>query len=192
MSAGVRSGRGGDFASARRGGLSPLELEFINEKRGLGVSDFTIANMIGRPAATVQSIPRACLAVEPPPPPRKTYVIPLPVPPRKPTVSAPKIRKKGRYVARAMPARVKEIVQEVADKHGFTVEDLTGDSRKRKVAHARQEAWARIYEFKRPCGRNSYSMPLIGSWFGGRDHTTVLYGINAHNGRVAEVMREAA
>jgi WhiB family transcriptional regulator, redox-sensing transcriptional regulator len=67
------------------------------------------------------------------------------------------------------------IVAAVADRHGLTVEVLTGDGRSRGVVAARREAmW---------CLRESgLSLPDVGRVLG-RDHSTVLHGLR----RFAEV-----
>lgn len=69
------------------------------------------------------------------------------------------------------------IVAEVAAKTGVTVEQLKSDDRHKHIARPRQAAYYALYETGR------YSLPTIGEYFGGRDHTTVLYGIRAHEAR---------
>lgn len=71
------------------------------------------------------------------------------------------------------------IIKEVADKHDLTIKEMMEKNRKRRVAWARQEAFARLYIETRS------SLPVIGERFG-MDHTTVLYGIWAHRKRKAE------
>lgn len=86
-------------------------------------------------------------------------------------------------------ARMMEVVREVADAHGLLVSDLLMASsepgaRARKRAHARQEAMVLIGE-RFP----HMSLPMIGTFFGGRDHTTVIYARKAHADRKAEARR---
>jgi len=69
------------------------------------------------------------------------------------------------------------IAQRVADKHRLTVADLKGPSRERRIAWPRQELMAELYA----TGRLSY--PVIGAFLGGRDHTTVMYGVRRHHER---------
>jgi len=66
------------------------------------------------------------------------------------------------------PLMMREIAQQICDEHGLTLRFLTGSSRKRSVAWARQEAFRRCYA-------EGYSSIQIARFFD-RDHTTVLYG----------------
>lgn len=72
----------------------------------------------------------------------------------------------------------REIIAEVAERHNLTPADLSGERRTRLIAAARQEA---MYELRQ---RTRLSTPQIGRYLGGRDHTTVLYGILAHQRRI--------
>lgn len=182
--------KGGEFATARRGSLDAHDIAFITSKRDGGFPDAAIAKMIGRSVSYLQALPNIVAPVEVARP-----VAPPVTPPER--VSPPKAangKRLRRYEKRSMPLRIRAIVDRIAERHGFTVEDLTGDSRKALVTFARQEAYATIREFRRPSSLAcSYSLPTIGLWFGGRDHTTVLAGIRAHWLRVgAEARREAA
>lgn len=71
-----------------------------------------------------------------------------------------------------------QIVREVAEKHRVSVADLRGQSRKRSIAWARQEAMCRLYR------ETAWSLPRIGQYFGGRDHTTARYGVLAYEARL--------
>lgn len=75
---------------------------------------------------------------------------------------------------------MKVIAAEIADKYGLTLADLQGPETRREISRPRQEAMARIY------ATGFFSYPQVGRFFGGRDHTTVLFAVR----RVAE--REAA
>lgn len=79
-----------------------------------------------------------------------------------------------------------KMAQEIADQYGVTVRRLMSPDRRRDVAHPRQHLMAALYASGR------YSLPAIGQFLGGRDHTTVLHGIRAHSKRMADLMREAA
>lgn len=79
------------------------------------------------------------------------------------------------------PVTMREIAERVAFRVGVSLEDLRGASRKRYIAHPRQEVFALIYATDR------FSLPQIGRYFGGRDHTTILYGIREHEARLAGV-----
>lgn len=71
-----------------------------------------------------------------------------------------------------------DIVDDVCGRRGVTRVELCGHGRSRAVVRARHELWWRIREHP----ERSYSLPEIARWFG-RDHTTVLSGINAHRRR---------
>lgn len=68
---------------------------------------------------------------------------------------------------------LKQIMQEVAFKHGVTVDDLCGPWRYAPIVAARKEFYYRA----RTETRNSY--PAIGRKVGNRDHTTVMHGFKA-------------
>ncbi|MGE5500595.1 MAG: helix-turn-helix domain-containing protein [Ignavibacteriales bacterium] len=74
---------------------------------------------------------------------------------------------------------LRDIIREVAEDHGLTPEDITGRSRCRKIAHARQDAMWRARQVKWASGAPRYSAPMIGRALN-RDHSTVLAGIEAH------------
>lgn len=78
------------------------------------------------------------------------------------------------------------MVLDVAMRHGVTVADLKGPSRRRKIARARQAAmWVLRHHA-------TLSLPKIGYLLGDRDHTTVMHGIAAHEGRLAAQQQEMA
>lgn len=84
---------------------------------------------------------------------------------------------------------MREIIAEVARETGVRVEVLrrpVGTFEPRAIAHARQYAMWRMRQ------ETTQSLPQIGRFLGGRDHTTVLYGVRRHAQRLAESMREAA
>jgi chromosomal replication initiator protein len=72
---------------------------------------------------------------------------------------------------------VNTIIAFVAIKHGLKPCDLTGNSRLRELIPARYEA---IYLART---HTRLSMPRLGEIFG-RDHTTILYALNAHKRRL--------
>ena len=63
------------------------------------------------------------------------------------------------------------MVRIVADHFGLEVEDLTGRRRTGEIARARQVAMYFLRE------ENGLSLPAVGELLGGRDHTTVRYGV---------------
>ena len=75
----------------------------------------------------------------------------------------------------------REVVRRVAKKHGVTKSDLEGKSRAQKVAHARQELYARLRE-----GENPMSYPNIGRRLD-RDHSTIMHGEKQYWKRQAEL-----
>lgn len=64
---------------------------------------------------------------------------------------------------------LRDIIAATADASGLTSADLTGPSRKHYVAHWRQAA---AYVARTSTER---SYPFIARYFGGRDHTTILF-----------------
>lgn len=79
----------------------------------------------------------------------------------------------------APPATMAQIIARVAEKHGLTAAELKSERRARHIFHPRQEAMHEMHAQKR------WSLPQIGRSLGGRDHTTVLYGVRAHAARLA-------
>jgi len=63
------------------------------------------------------------------------------------------------------------ILEAVATRHDIGVDDLTGQNRSAKIAIPRQLAMYLLRDL------NEISLPQIGEILGGRDHTTVMYGI---------------
>jgi chromosomal replication initiator protein len=64
-----------------------------------------------------------------------------------------------------------KILEAVASFEGIAVDDLVGQNRSAKIALPRQIAMYLLREI------NDISFPQIGELLGGRDHTTVMYGI---------------
>lgn len=77
--------------------------------------------------------------------------------------------------AHEQPISMRRIALDVAMKHEITIEELTGPKRHQRQAHPRQEA---MFKMKRA----GYSYSEIGRFFG-RDHTTVMHGVRAHEAR---------
>ena len=85
-----------------------------------------------------------------------------------------------------MPADIVEIVKNqlspkrtmrgmaevVARENGLTVCDLISPDRAHRIAHPRQDLMLM-------CNEAGYSLPQIGRFLGGRDHTTILHGCRA-------------
>lgn len=66
---------------------------------------------------------------------------------------------------------IREIADQVAQKHGVTVLEMRSIRRAPHLVDARYEAFWRCYR------ETDKSLPQIGAAFGGRDHTTVMHGI---------------
>lgn len=71
----------------------------------------------------------------------------------------------------------RQIIADIAAKHRVPVAGLMGDSRRRKYAWPRQEAYAAVRDAK------ALSYPQIGAIFG-RDHSSVLAGVRRYRERV--------
>ena len=63
------------------------------------------------------------------------------------------------------------IARAVAHEFGVTIEDLRWHDRVRSKARARWAAWVISRQL------TDKSLPEIGLWYGGKDHTTILYGL---------------
>jgi hypothetical protein len=172
MSVNIANARGGEFATSRKGGLDAYEVAFIQQKLDACVPWSAIAKMLGRPIDDIRT--RASLAPSAPIVESTSHAgaeLGSVQPTWRPRCRVPRLR--------MMPAAVREVVEAVAIHHGVTPQSMVGPSHKRVYAFARHEAWHLLYATGR------YSLPQIGSWFGGRDHTTVLNGIRGYVRRAA-------
>lgn len=68
----------------------------------------------------------------------------------------------------------------LARQHGATVDEVLAQDKTPRVSHARQAIWHAL----RHHPERRYSYPDIGRLFG-RDHSTVLAGVRAHEQRLA-------
>ena len=75
---------------------------------------------------------------------------------------------------------IEQIQQAVCDAYGMSLVDLRGDKRPQAIVVPRHIAMYLCREL------TDQSLPKIGAKFGGRDHATVIYGVN----RVARLIRE--
>ena len=89
-------------------------------------------------------------------------------------------------VPKAGGRRIDEIAQWVADKHKIGVRELRSHGRRRYVAWPRFEAMWLTRQERLADGTYLYSLPQIGAYYGGRDHTSVLWGIRRHEQFLAE------
>lgn len=84
----------------------------------------------------------------------------------------------------SLPLPATDIIKMVADRHGFSFAEITGEGRDAPVVKARQEAMWLLREQKKPNGGHRFSLPQIGGHFC-RDHTTVLHSLARHEERIA-------
>lgn len=87
----------------------------------------------------------------------------------------PETVKLADYTAKE-PQRMLRIAREFAAINGLRVADLKGASTKRPISWARQDLMALLHS-------KGHASTSIGRFLGGRDHTTVLYGIKASRAR---------
>lgn len=78
---------------------------------------------------------------------------------------------------RAARVAMGKIAAEIAEKHGVTVERMRSQDRRQVFMPARFEAWTL-------CSEAGFSTPIIGRFFGGRDHTSILHGIGKHKAQI--------
>jgi len=76
-----------------------------------------------------------------------------------------------------------QIVEAVAEEHGVTSDEIRGRGGRAHITRARQHAYAALYRTGR------YSLGSIGDFIGGRDHSTVFYGLRRHAERMGEGAR---
>jgi len=80
-------------------------------------------------------------------------------------------------------ARVGYTLAQIAEAHGVAVDDMVSPCRKRELVAARVDA----YRVLKALG---FSYPQIARWFG-RDHSSVVQTLQAHNRTGARGMRRA-
>lgn len=80
----------------------------------------------------------------------------------------------------AAPQTMMAIAERVAVAYGLTMADIRGRRRDRDAAWPRQHLMWLLYRQLRADGTHRYSLPVIGRFLGGRDHTTILHGIGRH------------
>ena len=77
-----------------------------------------------------------------------------------------------------------DVAKPIADAYGVTIADLKGSIRSRKFTIPRQHFMWMARRVTTESGAHRWSTPQIGRYLGGRDHTTVLHGISAHQARM--------
>lgn len=78
------------------------------------------------------------------------------------------------------------ITKATADHYGVSMADLRGKALARRVSNPRRLAMATCRSFTKA------SLPQIGTAFGGRHHTTVLYAVRQFNDHATPEERAAA
>lgn len=108
---------------------------------------------------------------------RAPVVVPAPVPvPVVETIPEPEPEREEQLTA------AQSIMRDVCRKHGLTMEELRGTTRRRDIVHARQECFYRMRTEVTALGR-PLSLPRIARLFG-RDHSTIVHGIERHAQRM--------
>jgi hypothetical protein len=202
MSGNITSARGGEFATSRRGGLTSAELEFIGaNKQRFPVS--AMAQMLGRPAMTVRAVVESTVAaVERPIVAETPPVAEVAQPPRE---KRRYIREHTQYKAvpreirrarcrqpRPLPGRALALVKDICREWDILVEEVVGGSKKKRVVACRYGCYTALYGLKTSKGTRAYSLTAIGTFFSGRDHTSVLSGLKRYPELVAELQPKLA
>lgn len=71
------------------------------------------------------------------------------------------------------------LIEQTVAPFGATLDEALSHDRRRRCTVPRQVAYAAVRE------RTSMSLPQIGRTFGGRDHTTIIHGLQQHEARLA-------
>lgn len=165
----------GQFATARRG-MESIDFGFVMSRLQRGDPMASVARMAGVSQADVQRLVDT-LSPRKPAEPVLATVLTLP------GTQTPKAWRQS------LPRAARLAIEAVAEAHGMTYGDLTlpRQFRGTKAAcAARHEAYHAVYDIRRPDGSRKFSLPQVGAWFGGRDHTTIHHGVQRHEERLAE------
>jgi hypothetical protein len=151
-----------------------------------------IADTVGY-SAPIRSAPPFVAAVR-----GRTYTAPQENSPPVCSVPAPREHRRqaiARDWRQSMPPRARKAIQAVADRHGVAFDLLVAPYLQpgpQKFARIRQEAYCAVYDLRDDEGARRFSLPLIGAWFGGRDHTSVHHGIRQYREALADAERQQA
>lgn len=80
---------------------------------------------------------------------------------------------------------VQQLIADIAQKHGLSYAALMSKSRSRPIVTARDEAIAAVYALRDQDDYWSFSLPVIGRLFNGRDHTTIMAALRRQAKRKA-------
>jgi hypothetical protein len=75
-------------------------------------------------------------------------------------------------------ALARQIVLEVAERHGVTFEEIVSMRRQQRIVDARNEVYYRLRN------ETTWSFPSIGRFLGDRDHSSVMCGARKHAKRL--------
>lgn len=85
--------------------------------------------------------------------------------------------------APAKPKLIDIVARRIAIEHDVTVSEMCGQSRLRRFVWARQHLMWALHQERDANGRRRFSTPQIGAFLGGRDHSTVVYGMAKYEER---------
>lgn len=80
---------------------------------------------------------------------------------------------------------MRSLFAQVAAEYGLTEDELRQPRNFRRISWPRQDFMWRCRQIKRQDGAHRYSLPHIGQFLGGMDHTSVLFGARRHEARLA-------
>lgn len=83
------------------------------------------------------------------------------------------------------PGGLRSLLEAVSRERNIPLHELTSATRAHPVAHARQDFMWRARQVRWPDGRPRYSLPFIARFLGMKDHTSILHGVRAHEGRLS-------
>ena len=85
------------------------------------------------------------------------------------------------------------VIESVAQWFDLTPSDITGKSRFGHIVSARFVAMRLLFEMRYEDGSRRFSYPMIGRFFGGRDHSTIIHAMRTFDDRARAYpeMREA-
>lgn len=91
-------------------------------------------------------------------------------------------RRAPRQTSASAPASITGLVNQIAAPYGYTFADLCALETRRPISMVRQMAFAAIQDTF-----PALTTVRIGQIFGGRDHSTVIFGVERHKARMAWV-----
>lgn len=152
----------GNFATARRGGLTGYEADFVRAKTSAGVPLSAVSRMLGR---NIECLRDHAVEVQLR---GVTYVKPKPADPVE--------------FFETIPKPVRKIISRTAELCGIPETEIVGPNRNKLVTIARQHVMYELRRIKGSGGGPLYSFLEIGRFLN-RDHTTVMHGVDAHASR---------